>query len=118
MKEKHFRDKIIFISGGVATENIYDIYVDPDFTRVYTRISIENLNNAMTELRVGVDHGGTLHQHIEQDSPAAATVYWIADPLKVFGSERLQVRITGATAGDRIEINTEGIEMPDEVKNA
>lgn len=105
-----FRRKIIFISAGDASENIYDVFVDPDRIRFYTRIAVENLNTAMTEFRLGVDSGREFHPHEEQDSPAAATLYWTDKILYVFGGDRLQVRVTGATSGDRLEVMVQGYE--------
>lgn len=116
--KRFFRSKIVFVSTGAAVENIYHTKVDPGMLRFYTRIAIENINSAMTELRVGVDSRGEFHQHIEQDSPSSATLYWIADPLYIYGSERLQARVTGATAGNRIEVNVQGYEISEDDLNA
>jgi hypothetical protein len=114
----YFRRKIIFISAGAAIENIYDAFVEPERVRFYTRISVENLNSAMTEFRIGADSGREFYQCEEQDSPAAATLYWTDKILYVFGGDRLQVRVTGATSGDRLELILQGYEEKREAIDA
>lgn len=113
--KRYFSERLVLVSKGATTEDIKGKVVETATVRTYMRISIENLDNPMTELRVGVDAGGIFHPHEEEDTPAAATLYWSTDELRVFEDDRLQVLITGATTGDRIRVYTQGY---DEVNDA
>ena len=106
---KHFfRKKLLFISAGISEENIYDIGVDGGFAYVYTRIAVENLSSGYTKLRIGVDSIGEFQQYEEQLLPLTAVLYWTSDALYIFADQRLQIRIYGATLGDRIEVVCQG----------
>lgn len=115
---QYFHKKIVFISAGVTTENIYDLVVEPGFICTYTRIAVENLSANMTEFRIGVDSSGVFYQCEEQDSPIAATLYWTPEPLYIFGGERLQVHITGASVGNCVEVIVQGYNEIEEILNA
>lgn len=103
-----FRKTFTLISNGVTTQNIYDSMVKPSFVHVYTNISVENLDNGYTELRVGVQSGGDFHNYLEHDDPQAALLYWADREIRVHEHERLQIQLVGVDANDILKVFLQG----------
>ncbi len=102
--DDYFRRDFTLISSGAAIQNVYGVTVKPSLVHEYTLLSIENLSNGYTKLRVGVDAAGSFNNYFEHDDPQAGLLYWTPRELKVFEHERLQFQITGAGAGDILKI--------------
>ena len=105
---QYFRKKIELVSTGAASESLYDIIVDSGLIYIYTHISVENLTSAYSKLRIGVDSVSEFQQHEEEISPAAGRVYWTKSDIYVFPVERLQVVVSGCSAGDKLEVLAQG----------
>lgn len=74
-----------------------------------TRFAAEDETSAPSgDIRVYVDGHGDQNWLTEQDSPAAATLYWDTDETFLTQGESLVARFTGATAGDRLALYVEG----------
>ena len=105
------RIRIPFESAGGAVE---DIDTDPVPRGEVWRInffSAENLTTASTEFRVGIARGRVFSPLVEQDSPAAATLFWQNDVHRLGEGEQLRLRVTGATDGDLIEFHVNGLRL-------
>ncbi len=102
------RRPIRFVSTSTGTEYIDDERVKPGYEHIITRIAIENLNHAFTRFRIGVWDGANHQLSEEQKSPAAATLYWTADPIYLSEGENLRIEIVGATVGDIIMVYIDG----------
>lgn len=113
-----FRSKIEHVSVGSSEENIYDKVVVGKAIYIYDHISIINLSNNYTRFRIGVDVIPVFHYHEEYVSPLVNVLYWSKSPIYVFPNERLQIKIEGATSGDKIEINIQGQVKVEELLDA
>jgi len=70
----------------------------------FQRVTFEDKTSAFTSLRVYVEGHGYEHYLAEQKSPAAATLYWLKDPVYLIPGERLVGKFTGTTTGDVLEM--------------
>ena len=102
------RRPIRFISTTTGTEYIDDERVKPGYEHIITRIALENQTSALTSFRVGVWDGANFHLSEEQKTPAAATLYWTADPLYLSEGENLRIEIVGGAVSDVIMIYIDG----------
>ncbi len=105
------RIRLLLESGGVTVENID---TDPVPRGEVWRIdffSAEDLTTALTEFRVGILRGTVFSPLVEQDSPAAATLFWQNDVHRLGEGEQLRLRATGATSGDQIEFHVNGLRL-------
>ena len=76
---------------------------------VIWRVAVEDETSAPTgDIRAYVDGHGYTHWELEQESPAAATLYWENDRFYLAQGESLVARFTGATAGDVLSLYVEG----------
>lgn len=66
------------------------------------QLSCENETSGSTDVRGYIAGHGYNHYLFEQDSPAAITLYWYNDDFFLAPGERLALRWTGATAGDKL----------------
>lgn len=74
-----------------------------------TRFGVEDETSAPTgDIRVCVKGHGYNHWLSEQDSPAAATLYWDTDGTFLTMGESLVARFTGAQASDVLQLYLEG----------
>lgn len=103
-----FRKSLTLIASAASTQNIYDVAVKPSFVHVYTNISIENLTNSYTELRVGVCSCGEFHNYLEHDDPQANFLYWMGREIRIHEHERLQLQLVGLNADDVVKLYLQG----------
>lgn len=94
------RKLIRLVSTGAAIEYIDDETVKPGYMHIITRVAIENQTSAFTRFRLGVWDGANFQLEEEQKNPAAATLYWTADPIYLSESENLRIQVAGATLND------------------
>lgn len=74
-----------------------------------TRHAVEDETHSPTgDIRTYVKGHGYEHWENEQDSPGSATLYWDKDPVHLVMGESLVARITGATAGDVLQLYVGG----------
>ena len=74
-----------------------------------TRLAVEDETTGPdTDIRVYVKGHGYTHWLLEQDSPAAATLYWDTDGTFLVMGESLVARFTGADASDVLQMYVEG----------
>lgn len=86
-----------------------DVLVKSDYVKIgkrycFQRVTFEDKTSAFTSLRVYVEGHGYEHYLAEQKSPAAATLYWLKDPIYLIPGERLVAKFTGTTTGDVLEM--------------
>ena len=106
-----FRQRVSKASGGGTYDDVTFGPVDPGQRYAIERLAVEDETTAPTgDIRVYVDGHGYLHWELEQDSPAAATLYWLKGerPLRLHEGESLVARFTGATSGDKLHMYLEG----------
>lgn len=103
-----FRKSFTLLATGSSTQNIWDSMVKPSFVHVYTNISIENITNSYTELRVGVCACGEFHNYLEHDDPQANFLYWVGREIRAHEHERLQLQLIGLSTNDVIKLFLQG----------
>lgn len=85
--------------GPVLTGRIYHI----------TELAVEDETSApSTDVRVVVTGHGFDFPLVEQDLPAAATLYWSETEHVLSEAESLVARFRGATAADRLQLYVSG----------
>ena len=102
------RRPIRFISVITGTEYIDDDRVKPGCEHIITRVAVENLNHAMTRMRVCVFDGANIHFMYEVKPTVAATLYHTADPIYLSEGENLRIELVGATVGDVTNVYIDG----------
>ena len=90
-------------SNDVAMER-----VSPGWLFCLQRIAAENQTSPGTDLRFLVAGGGEEVLLAEQDTPLAATLYWITDPAYLSEGRYLIARFTGCTASDLLKVYVTG----------
>lgn len=98
------RKPLRFVSAGAATEYVNDETVKPGYMHVVTRVAIENETSLFTRFRVGVWDGANYQLSEEQKNPAAATLYWTADPIYLSEGENLRIELKGCASGDVVRV--------------
>ena len=80
-------------SNDLAQEQIPD-------GRLYCiqRVAVENKTTSYTDLRILIGGGGGEFLLEEHDSPQAATLYWMTDPIYLREGQYLVCRLSGCTA--------------------
>lgn len=71
-------------------------------------VTVENETTAYTNLRLIKARPGREFPLEEQDSPEAATLYWMADDFYLVPGQYLLARLTGCTAGDKLRVYITG----------
>ena len=102
------RRPLRFVSAGVATEYIDDGPVKPGAMRIINRVAIENQTTGFTQLRIGVWDGANFQMLEEQKTPAAATLYWTADPIYLSEGENIRIELVGCTPNDVVTAYVDG----------
>jgi len=98
------RKLLRFVSAGAATEYINDEIVKSGCMHVIIRIALENETTAFTRFRIGVWDGANFQLEEEQESPAAATLYWTTEPIYLSESENLRIELKGCASGDVVRV--------------
>ncbi|MBA7705481.1 hypothetical protein ES703_114311 [subsurface metagenome] len=97
---------------SVATGGDYDYLrsdpVPPDQIWYVRSHSFENETEARGTARGFIEGHGYDHWLWDQESPAAATLYWSEENLILSEGERLVVRQASCTSGDRIQLLING----------
>ena len=90
-------------SNDLAQEGIPD-------GRLYCiqRAAVENKTTAYTDLRILIAGGGEEFLLEEEDSPQAATLYWMTDPVYAREGQYLVCRLSGCTANDVLKAYVTG----------
>lgn len=70
----------------------------------FQHVTVENETSAGTDIRIMKAGRGGEFPLEEQDSPQAATLYWMTDDIYLTEGRRLLVRFTGCTLGDRLRV--------------
>lgn len=94
--------------AAAGTNEIAFPRVEPGRQYHITRIAVENETSASTDVRILVRGHGYDHYELEQDSPAAATLYWDSDPIDLGEGEDFVAKWTGASASDLLLFYVEG----------
>jgi len=97
---------------GIAVAGTYDYVktdpVPPGETWVITSHSFENETGARGTARGYAEGHGYDHWFWEQASPAAATLYWSEEEIRLSEGERLTVRQATCTADDILQLLING----------
>ena len=103
------REKKTFASAGLAT--VYSDIVPLDQLWCIQLLSVEEDKTTLlgnTRCRVYIEGHGYEHWLAEQDGPAAATLYWRAEPFWVIPGERIAVDWDNAQAATTVEMQAMG----------
>lgn len=104
-----FRQRVTKAAGSGAYTDVAFGPAQPGRRYTITRLAVEDETSApSTDIRVFVDGHGYPHYILEQNSPAAATLYWENEPTLLFEGESLVARFTGATLNDVLQLYVEG----------
>ena len=99
------------VSKGYATSGTNDLesrLVEPGTILEIRHVAVENRTTAYTRLVIGVADGLSFFQKEEEDSPAAADIYWTSSYFLVPAGKKLRARLTGCTSGDDLHMSYEG----------
>ena len=88
------------LSGAATNEELVALPVPENAIDRVVHIAVEDETTACTYLRVGILRGATYHWHLEQKSPAAATLYHTDEPIDLAYRDVLVTRFNGSTSGD------------------
>lgn len=98
-------------SDGTTALDIESKVVQIGWKRTIQRVAVEDETTAYTDVRIGyIDRGDRIGWYCEQDSPQAAVLYWMKDPVVLQEGDRLLVRLTGTTDEDVLGIYAYGYE--------
>ena len=108
MPHRHwFRQRIVAAAGSTGTDDLTFGPVQHDRHYHLTRFAVEDETSApSTDIRVFVTGHGYNHLLLEQNSPAAATLYWDDQGTFLSQGESLVSRFVGATA--KISLRQDG----------
>lgn len=103
------------LSGTSDGSTNFDLKTDPlerGERLILQRISAVDETTAFTTLRFGVEKTGVIDWFSHQGSPSADRYYWSnrGIPQLIFG-ERIVVRFTGTTSGDKLRANLFGYKV-------
>jgi len=103
------REKKTFASAGLAT--VYSDIVPPGQLWCIQRLSVEGSSTTSggnTRCRVYISGHGYEHYLVEQDAPAASTLYWTEQPFWMIPGERLAATWDQAQASATVELQAMG----------
>lgn len=105
----YFRDRRSLVAVGGTYDDV-EYAPPPEVGPCHvTRLGVEDETTAPdTDIRVYVKGHGYEHWLLEQDSPAAATLYWDEDGTFLMAGESLVARFTGADPNDVLRLYVEG----------
>ena len=108
----HFRERRTKLAGTGAYTDVEFGPILEDRLYIIRRFAVEDETSApATDIRVFVSGHGYNHLLNEQNSPAAATLYWDVDKTYLRQGESLVARFTGPTASDVLQLYVEGVWM-------
>lgn len=102
------------VSAGAASEDVDTDPVPRGEVWHITHFAVEDLDTAMTDFRVGIARAGSFSPLVEQDAPAAATLFWTHWEYWLGEGETLRLRVTGATSADHIDFWVNGERLVEE----
>jgi hypothetical protein len=79
--------------------------------QVIERIAVENETTAFTDFRVYIAGLGEKLYLLEQDAPAADTLYWDDQPIYIPEGRWLAVDFYGTTLADDLAVHINGFEV-------
>ena len=85
-------------TASAGTNELKTFVVVPGRLLCVQRVGVENETSTYTDLRILIDDFGEEFLLAEEDSPQAATLYWMTDTVYLRESQRLVARLTGCTA--------------------
>lgn len=108
-RREYFREHVTTVAAGGTYDDVefrpsrvVDIYH-------IMRFAVEDETSAPSgDIRVGVLGHGYFHQIMDQESPAAAALYFDRWPTFLRQGESFVARFYGATAGDVLQLYLEG----------
>jgi len=101
-------DEVARGSAGGAYDDLESPLVKPGHYMEVTHVAVENRTTAYTRLTIGVVGGLDFFEKEEQDSPAAANIYWTRSKFLIPAGKKLRARLTGCTAKDDLHMAYEG----------
>lgn len=109
LKRHWFRDRrTVHSAGGTYDDIRWEPPVKDALYRL-TSLAVEDETSAPSgDIRVHIEGHGYNHPLLEEDSPAAATLYWADKEEVVLPGEVLVARITGATSADVLQLYLAG----------
>lgn len=109
MAQKKQPFDLVLTKTAVAGSN--DVSMDPvapGWLWCIQRVAVENETTAYTDLRLLKAGRAADLLLVEEDSPAAATLYWINKPVYLMEMQYLVARLSGCTVGDVIKVYLTG----------
>jgi len=101
-------DVTLTLTAAAGSNDVRMARVDAGWLYCLQRIAVENQTSVSTDVRLLVAGGGEEVLIAEQDTPLAATLYWIADPAYISEGRYLLARFSGCTAGDLLKVYLTG----------
>jgi hypothetical protein len=97
-------DLILSKQAATGTNDVRSAPVPENQLHCYQHVTVENESHAFTDLRIMKAGRGGEFLLQEQDSPQAATLYWMTDNVYLAEGQQLVVRFTGCTADDKLRV--------------
>jgi hypothetical protein len=107
LKDCHTTDLESTASGGTF-DKLSGFVVSHDSIFECRHLTVENRTNSFTRLLIGVSYDGTFLQKEAEESPYAANLYWTDSRIIVPPGARIEARLYGCTAGDKLYMSYEG----------
>jgi hypothetical protein len=101
-------DEVVKTSSGATYDELESPLVEPGTVLEVRHVAVENRTTAYTRLVIGVADGLSFFQKEEEDSPAAADIFWTKSKFLIPAGKKLRARLTGCTSGDVLNMTYEG----------
>lgn len=109
--EAVLRIRVAHVSDGTTPVDIDTDRVPRGEVWRITSFAFEDETSAFTEGRVAIARLNVNHWLVEQDSPAATTLYWTNWEYWLGEGEFLRLRATGLTSGDLVNLYVNGVRL-------
>ena len=99
-QKKHPFQRELAATASAGTNELRTSVVGDGELLCVQHVAVENETNDYTDLRILIDDFGEEFLVVEEDSPEAATLYWMTEQVYLNEGQRLVCRLTGCTASD------------------
>jgi hypothetical protein len=101
-------DDILSVDAVAGSNDLESERVESGWEWCVQHLAVENETSNFTDFRVLKERAGSEYLLEEQDSPLADVLYWSGEEYYLSDGQRLVVRFTGCTAGDRLRVYLSG----------
>jgi hypothetical protein len=103
-----YDDETAKSSVGGTYDDIDGIVVDPGHLLTIRYAVVQDLNNDVTKIEMGIVQGSTFHKFNYKAAPGAGVPFTDSSYFLVPAGHRFRARLTGCTAGDYLRMHLQG----------